>query len=146
MSLTRNLCVGALLAPIAFASPALADNRFTMTETADGFIRLDNETGKISHCREKAGGFACELAADERAAYEAEILALTERLEKLEAKSPAERAGVPTEEELDEAFGFFESMAKRFARAARIFGQEMRQMDEELSSDPFGDKDGDSGT
>ena len=146
MLLAKNLFVGALFTTMALASPVRADNRFTMTETADGFIRLDNETGKVSHCREKAGGFACELAADERAAYEAEIAALTERLEKLEAKSPAERAGVPTEEELDEAFGFFEGMAKRFARAARIFGQEMRQMNEELSSDPFGDKDRDSGT
>ncbi|MEQ9519732.1 MAG: hypothetical protein RLN89_09865 [Parvibaculum sp.] len=150
MSLTKKLTICAMLTTVALAGSALAEGRYTMTETADGFIRLDNDTGKTSHCREKAGGFACELVADERAAYEAEILALTERLEKLEAKTPAERAGVPTDEELDEAFGFFESMAKRFARAARIFGKEVQQMDEELSRNPLkGDEEKsapDSGT
>ena len=114
---------------------ALANEaRYSMTETGEGFLRLDTQTGEVSHCR----GFSCELAADERAAYDAEIAALSERLEKLEAKSPAERAGVPTEEELDEAFGFFEKMTKRFARAARIFGEEMQSMDEELQQNPLG--------
>tara|TARA_A100000171_G_scaffold35448_1_gene33988 strand:- start:826 stop:1281 length:456 start_codon:yes stop_codon:yes gene_type:complete len=151
MLLTRKLAICTLLVTGALtamgnAGTALADNRYTMTETEDGFVRLDNETGKLSHCREKSGGFVCELAADERAAYEAEILALTQRLEKLEGKSPAERAGVPTEEEIDEAFGFFESMAKRFARAARVFGKEMQQMDDELSRDPSGRDEPGSGT
>ncbi len=114
-----------------------SEGRYSMTETDDGFLRLDTETGEVSHCREKAGGFSCELAADERAAYDAEIAALTERLEKLEAKTPAERAGVPTDEELDEAFGFFEGMVKRFARAARMFGDEMQKMDEELQQNPL---------
>ena len=114
------------------SSAALADDaRYTMTETDDGFLRLNTETGEVSHCREKAGGF------DERAAYENQIAALTERLERLEAKTPAERAGVPTDEELDEAFGFFEAMTKRLARAARIFGEEMQQMDDELQQNPF---------
>ena len=117
-----------------------AEARYSMTETDDGFLRLDTATGEVSHCREKAGGFTCDLAADERAAYENEIAALSSRLERLEGRTPAERAGVPTEEELDEAFGFFESMAKRFARAARIFGGEMQKMDEELSDYPKDDK------
>lgn len=112
--------------------------RYSMTETDDGFLRLDTQTGEVSHCREKAGGFSCELAADDRVAYDAEIAALTERLEQLEAKTPAERAGVPTEEELDEAFGFFEGMVKRFGRAARLFGDEMQKMDEELQQNPLG--------
>jgi len=115
------------------------DARYSMTETADGFLRLDTQSGEVSHCREKAGGFSCELAADERAAYEAEIAGLSERLERLEAKTPAERAGVPTDEELDQAFGFFETMTKRFARAARLFGDEMQKMDEELQQNPLRD-------
>lgn len=136
----------ALSAGLIASSMALAEEpRYSMTETDDGFLRLDTVTGEVSHCREKAGGFACELAADEREAYETTIAALTARLEKLEAKTPAERAGVPTEEELDEAFGFFESMAKRFARAARIFGQEMEKMDEELS-EPAPDAPAENGT
>jgi len=121
--------------------------RYSMSETEDGFLRLNTETGEVSHCREKSGGFTCDLAADERAAYETQIAELTERLERLEAKTPAERAGVPTDEELDEAFSFFESMSKRLARAARIFGDEMQQMDEELQQNPFsnnGNPDDDS--
>lgn len=128
----------ALSTGLMASSAALAEGaRYTMTETDDGFLRLNTETGEVSHCREKAGGFTCDLAADERAAYENQIAALTERLERLEAKTPAERAGVPTDEELDEAFGFFESMTKRLARAARIFGEEMQKMDDELQENPF---------
>jgi hypothetical protein len=119
---------------------AVADEaRYSMTETDDGFLRLDTQSGEVSHCSEKAGGFSCELAADERAAYEAEIAGLSDRLARLEAKTPAERAGVPTDEELDEAFGFFETMTKRFARAARVFGDEMQKMDEELQQNPLRD-------
>lgn len=128
----------ALSTALMASSGVLAeDARYTMTETDDGFLRLNTETGEVSHCREKAGGFTCDLAADERAAYENQIAALTERLERLEAKTPAERAGVPTDEELDEAFGFFEAMTKRLARAARIFGEEMQKMDDELQENPF---------
>jgi hypothetical protein len=124
------------------SGPAFAeDARYSMTETADGFLRLDTQTGEVSHCREKAGGFSCELAADERAAYEAEIAGLSERLERLEAKTPAERAGVPTDEELDQAFSFFETITKRFARAARVFGDEMQKMDEELQQNPLRDEE-----
>lgn len=138
-----KLAATALGAALILSSTAFAaDARFTMTETDDGFLRLDTSNGQVSHCREKANGFACELAADERAAYEAEIAALSERLEALEGKSAAERAGVPTEEELDEAFSFFESMAKRFARAARIFGEEMQKMDEELEQNPLKQENG----
>jgi len=125
---------------MASGAAVAAEARYSMTETEEGFLRLDTATGEVSHCHEKAGGFTCDLAADERAAYENEIAALSSRLERLEARTPAERAGVPTEEELDEAFGFFEKMAKRFARAARIFGSEMQKMDEELSDYPSSDK------
>lgn len=134
-ALALSICL--FSAGTAFANQA----RYSMTETGEGFLRLDTQTGEVSHCREKAGGFSCELAADERAAYDAEIAALSERLEKLEAKTPAERAGVPTDEELDEAFGFFEKMTKRFARAARIFGEEMQSMDEELQQNPLGNSE-----
>ncbi len=134
LALALSTCL--FVSGTAFANEA----RYSMTETGDGFLRLDTQTGEVSHCHEKAGGFSCELAADERAAYEAEIATLTDRLERLEGKTPAERAGVPTEEELDEAFGFFEKMTKRFARAARIFGEEMQNMDEELKQNPLADE------
>ncbi len=130
------LSAGLMISGAALA----ADARYSMTQTDAGFLRLDTQTGQVSHCREKAGGFTCDLAADERTAYESEIASLTKRLERLEARTPAERAGVPTEEELDEAFGFFESMAKRFARAARVFGGEMQKMDEELNAYPDSDE------
>ncbi|MCW2307078.1 hypothetical protein [Rhodobium gokarnense] len=50
------------------------DDRFTIVETATGILRIDKETGNVSTCREKvSGGWTCQIAADERAAYEAEI-------------------------------------------------------------------------
>ena len=134
-----GLAVALSMCLLVSGTALAADARYSMTETADGFLRLDTQSGEVSHCREKAGGFSCELAADERAAYEAEIAGLADRLERLEAKTPAERAGVPTDEELDQAFGFFENMTKRFARAARVFGDEMQKMDEELQQNPLRD-------
>jgi hypothetical protein len=131
------LSAGLIVSGAAFAE----EPRYSMTQTDGGFLRLNNETGEVSHCQERAGGFTCELAADERTAYENQIAALTERLERLEAKTPAERAGIPTDAELDEAFGFFEAMSKRLARAARIFGDEMQKMDEELQQNPFSSDD-----
>ncbi|MBB4304862.1 hypothetical protein GGD81_003927 [Rhodobium orientis] len=65
-----------LLAPGAAAEEydGTPDDRFTIVETATGILRIDKETGNVSTCREKvSGGWTCQIAADERAAYEAEI-------------------------------------------------------------------------
>lgn len=50
--------------------------RYAYHRTDDGFARLDLRSGQVSHCARRPGGWACVAAADERAAYDAEIARL----------------------------------------------------------------------
>lgn len=62
-------------------APPPADARYALERTADGFVRLDRQTGAMSYCRiEGAAGLVCRLAADERVAYENKISALTDQI------------------------------------------------------------------
>lgn len=60
---------GAVILPAAAGEPG----RYTMLSTADGALRLDTETGAVSHCSRKGGGWVCESVADDRLALQREI-------------------------------------------------------------------------
>jgi hypothetical protein len=68
-----------LVAP-AFA-PVLADDetpdsdhgRFSFSKVADGLLRLDLKTGEVSLCSQRAVGWACQAAPDDRGVFENEI-------------------------------------------------------------------------
>ncbi len=108
------------IASAAFAqAPQLNDNwRFKMQKVEDGFLRLDAQTGQVSHCRAREGGWVCETAADDRAALEAEIKRLADRVALLERQvkepSPPSQFRMPTDAELDQMMSFFERVMKRF--------------------------------
>ncbi|MBK8007258.1 MAG: hypothetical protein IPK23_01435 [Rhizobiales bacterium] len=87
-----------------------------MQKIDDGFLRLDAQTGQVSFCREKAGNWTCETVADDRAALEAEIKRLNDRIAALENKrnDPQERFRTPSDQEIEQVMGFFEKMMKRF--------------------------------
>ncbi|WP_322515478.1 hypothetical protein SR870_21235 [Rhodopseudomonas palustris] len=76
--LARIAALSAVLAlggGVAFAE-TLPDNengRYTFTPSADGVMRLDTRTGKVSTCSDKGNGWACYAIADERAAFDTEI-------------------------------------------------------------------------
>ena len=84
--------VGATLAPAAYAQDARAGvedaNRYEFTEMSRwGFMRLDRQTGQVSHCRHRSRGrWVCEPVADDRAAYETEIARQTAKVAELEAE------------------------------------------------------------
>src|SRR5262245_35959950 len=91
MARIRLLVLLALFAPsIASAqspkAPETENGRSTMGPAADGILRLDTRTGQVSICRQRAGGWACEAAADDRAAYEKEITRLQDKVAKLETE------------------------------------------------------------
>jgi hypothetical protein len=68
----------ALIAP-ARAQPTPPDSaggRYVFSKQADGFIRLDTQTGEVSLCSQKSVGWACEAAPDDRAVLENEIARL----------------------------------------------------------------------
>jgi hypothetical protein len=70
------------LGVVAFATPAIAqnrelvppsDSRFIITPIEDGYLKLDGRTGVVSECRRENGEFACTLVPDERQALQEEI-------------------------------------------------------------------------
>ena len=68
------LCV-ALAAP-AFAEGEMPDSehgRYSFSKVAEGFLRLDTQTGQVSVCSQRAVGWACQAAPEDRATYEREI-------------------------------------------------------------------------
>lgn len=112
---------------------ATEDNRFTMTPTEDGFLRLDSQTGSVSVCSRKDGNWGCSVVADDRIALQdkidklskenSELRAQVKELEEFidseipgNAESSKEKPGLqlPNEEDVDKALGFIENLLKRF--------------------------------
>ncbi|MBI5130327.1 MAG: hypothetical protein HZA66_12865 [Rhodopseudomonas palustris] len=70
LSVMVTLCGGGAFAE---SLPDSENGRYTFTPNADGVTRLDTRTGKVSTCKDKGNGWACEAVADDRAAFDAEI-------------------------------------------------------------------------
>jgi hypothetical protein len=77
----------------AFAEqlPDSENGRYTFQPTADGVVRLDTRTGKVSTCSDKGNGWACYAIADERAAFDTEIGRLQAENERLKKDVDASR-------------------------------------------------------
>jgi hypothetical protein len=72
-------CVCAALAAPALAEAEMPDSehgRYIFSKVAEGFLRLDTQTGQVSVCSQRAVGFACQAAPDDRAVLENEIARL----------------------------------------------------------------------
>jgi hypothetical protein len=73
--------IALLAATLCVATSALADNaapdsaggRYVFSKQADGFVRLDTQSGEVSLCSPKPVGWACEAAPEDRVALENEI-------------------------------------------------------------------------
>ncbi|HXY57804.1 MAG TPA: hypothetical protein VEH76_04405 [Methylocystis sp.] len=97
-----------------------APDRYSMTPTNGGFLRLDKQTGAVSFCTVESGASICRLAADERLALEDEIA----RLRRKNAELKAAQRGVsalPKDEEIERALTLTERFFRRFMR---LFGHE----------------------
>lgn len=79
-----NKAFAVALAGFCLVVPALADEpgpgsdggRYTFSKIADGFVRLDMQTGEVSLCGQRAVGWACEAVPEDRAVLENEIARL----------------------------------------------------------------------
>ncbi len=67
----------------AFVAPACADTtgdtpaqRYSFSKVADGFLRLDTQTGEVALCSRQTVGWACLAAPEDRAVLENEIARL----------------------------------------------------------------------
>lgn len=77
------------------------DSRFVIEREAEGFLRLDRQTGELSYCRIKDSGLSCIASAEERLAWETEIARLETRIAAIEARLEALEAGEPKPERLE---------------------------------------------
>jgi hypothetical protein len=71
------LCI-ALAAP-AFAEEEMPDSahgRYNFSKVAEGWLRLDTQTGQVSVCSQHVVGWACQAAPDDRTVLENEIARL----------------------------------------------------------------------
>jgi hypothetical protein len=106
---------------------AQAPQRFTFQQVEGGVMRLDTETGHVSHCTRAGDNFTCRSVADDRAALQEEIDRLKRENEQLRtAGSGKPQAGgalkLPSEEDIDKAMGVFEKMMRRMMRTFRDEG------------------------
>ena len=120
--------VSALAATSGALAQSMPDNekgRYTMSQVADGVIRLDTRTGAVSTCNNGGAGWACYAVPDERAAYDAEIGRLQAENEKSRAeieKLKTELASrAPTaDDKIDEALPKSDSLKKAEPKAAEV--------------------------
>jgi hypothetical protein len=76
--------VAIIVAFICLVAPAVADDetpdsdhgRYSFSKVADGLLRLDLKTGEVSLCSQRAVGWACQAAPDDRTVLENEIARL----------------------------------------------------------------------
>jgi hypothetical protein len=58
------------------ATPDSQGGRYIFNKQADGFVRLDTQSGEVALCSQKTVGWACEAAPEDRALLENEIARL----------------------------------------------------------------------
>ena len=107
----------------AFAADATppVPGRYTLSPSANGYVRLDTQTGQVSECTGAATALACKSTPDERAAMQAEIDRLQSQVDALKTTAPLAAAehtppeiNIPSDKDVDKAFNFMERMIKRF--------------------------------
>ena len=111
-------------APPQPTQPTAPVERFSMTPTEGGFLRLDKETGAVSFCAVEAGASVCRAGFDERAALAKEIAELRRENAELKAgrdaaRSQSSASPLPKEEELERALNFAERFIRRMVRALK---------------------------
>ena len=70
-------------------TPADASGRYSFERVDDGFLRFDHQTGQVAFCGVRGGGWACQVAAEERLALENEIKRVLDENEELRKKASA---------------------------------------------------------
>lgn len=136
------------------ASSALhaSELRYYYKDADDGLIRLDRKTGEVIHCAPENGVWSCQSLGDgvavttveelertiemlnaENEALKAENEMLSSRLGTLENELASVREAdgneLPSDEELDRVFRFFDRVLERFFEFARSI---QRQVGDEI--------------
>ncbi len=117
---------GISLVPVS----AQTSGRFTFQPIEGGVMRLDSETGHVSHCTRTGESLACRSVADDRAALQEEIDRLRRENEELrlsggKPSSPGAvgRLQLPSEDDIDKAMTMVEKLMRRMMKTFREDGQ-----------------------
>jgi hypothetical protein len=142
-----------ILAAVLFvAIPAFAEDvadggrgagRYAIQSSDDGFVRLDTETGAVSHCTRVGDTWHCDAIAEDKAALERQVQTLSRQVETLAAEvgrlgeelaalkaaptEPQTKLTPDEEREFDKAIGFAERLMRRFFEMVRDLKGEERQ-------------------
>jgi hypothetical protein len=73
--------------------PGSGEGRYSFNKVADGFVRLDTQTGEVALCSQRSVGWACQAAPEDRAVLENEIARL--RAENVALKKDMLSRGLP---------------------------------------------------
>ncbi len=79
-----------LLSPAA--PPPAPPSRWSFKRVDDGFVRLDNRTGKVAHCTPVHAGWTCQAVPEKRAALEKQITQLKAEVDSLKKEIATLRA------------------------------------------------------
>jgi len=119
------------------AAPDSEGGRYTFNKVANGFVRLDGNTGEVSLCSQRTVGWACQAAPEDRAVFESEIARLrrenaARKKELLSrglplpagampepplARGDEPTLGLPSDDEVDRALAFAGRVWHRFVDA-----------------------------
>lgn len=119
-----------LLASVSQAQDPSSE-RYALEKSEGGFVRLDRQTGAMALCKEADGALTCRMAADERAAYDADLARLEKRVEALEAKlgsnSALKGSELPSDAEIDRSLSIMERFMRTFFGLVQEFREEEKQ-------------------
>jgi len=119
----QHLVVPAVLACLTAASAQAEDaGRYRLEKSADGYIRMDTQTGAMSKCQEQNGQLVCRMAADERTAFQDQVDDLQESVKTLDARvarlenslSARVESKLPSEEEFNRTIDYMERFVRGF--------------------------------
>ena len=121
--------LAAVFAFCSLGAPAHAEDvtRYSLEKTANGYVRMDKQSGEMSICSEKEGQLICRLAVDERSALERQIEDLAKRLDAVDErlatidKPPVLQDGLPSAEEFDKSLTMMEKFFRRFMGVVKEF-------------------------
>ncbi|NUS20338.1 MAG: hypothetical protein HOQ25_11215 [Mesorhizobium sp.] len=122
MRLHHILIPAALCSLVAASAYSEETDRYRLEKSANGYVRMDTQTGAMSICEERSGQLVCKMAADERAAYQDEIdrldnsvKALDARVAKLENSLSARlESQLPSQEDFNKTMGYMEQFFRTF--------------------------------
>ncbi|ESX77750.1 MULTISPECIES: hypothetical protein [unclassified Mesorhizobium] len=122
MRLKHVLIPAALVSLVAASAFSEEADRYRLEKSANGYVRMDTQTGAMSLCVERSGQLFCKTAADERAAFQDQVdrlqnsvKALDERVAKLENSLAARfESTLPSEEDFNKTMGYMERFLRSF--------------------------------